>query len=162
MACSGITATAPIGLPIKPKLLPPKSPPQGPKALVQLEPIGQAGGAPTSHSKRTHSLSADNSTPVKPEPEMPPERVKIVTVLPMLSHRDSKRQFPQKSIMVFPPYRIFNSLFVDRLLVHTMYKEKKGYRGILRRVAGLFFANFFTIFSYIEKSKFIIAFCLWL
>ena len=100
VAVVGITATAPIGLPQKPKLG--AISPQGPKALVQLEPTGQAGGAPTSHSSRTTSLSAVSSTPVKPLPEMPPERVKIVTVRPMLSHRDSSRNIPQNS-MVFPP-----------------------------------------------------------
>jgi len=107
MAWRGITATAPMGLPQKPKL-PPISP-IGPKVFVQLDPIGQAGAAPTSHNKRTTLLSTESNTPVKPEPDRPPERVKMVTVLPMLSHRESKMQFDINSI-VFPPFQDFLSL----------------------------------------------------
>ena len=101
MACKGIKATEPIGLPQKPKSG--FISPQGPKVFVQLEPTGQAGGAPTSHKMRTHSLSADSKTPVKPEPDMPPDTVKMVMVLPILSQRDASRPLPQNSTMI-PPF----------------------------------------------------------
>jgi len=77
----GITHTAPNGLPSKkPTSL---SIPVLVIISVQVLPIGHAGGAPISASKRTQLQSTVNKTPVKPLPDNPPLVVKIVTVCPM-------------------------------------------------------------------------------
>jgi hypothetical protein len=66
--------------------------PMGPLLPQQLEPMGQAGGAPMSASKRTQSQSAESKTPLKPLPLKPPLFVKIVTVWPMCLNMLSERQ----------------------------------------------------------------------
>jgi len=86
----GITHTAPNGFPSKkPTSL---SMPVLVKTSVQVLPIGHAGGAPMSASKRTQLQSTVKSTPVKPLPDNPPLVVKIVTVCPMWRHILSTRQ----------------------------------------------------------------------